>query len=207
MKVLVGCETSGKVREAFRKRGHEAYSCDLLPADDDSPNHFQCDVRALLRLMPPFWFDLFIVHPTCTYLCSSGLHWNKRRPERAEMTEDALRFVQWCFEQYGTRVKRLVLENPRGCIGTRLGIKYAQTIQPHQFGDDASKQTDLWLFGVEPLVIDPAKQIAPRMVDGKPRWANQTDSGQNRLGPSDDRWKLRSATYDGIAEAFAENWG
>lgn len=206
MMVLVGCESSGKVREAFRKRGHIAFSCDYQPADDGSPWHLQCDVRIALRMMR---WDLFIVHPTCTFLSSSGLHWNGRIPGRAEKTEQALDFVR---EMLDAPVPRIALENPRGCIGTRIR-KADQTIQPYEFGDDASKQTDLWLVNLPPLKIIPEKRVPGRIVGvdkrGKPieRWANQTDSGQNRLGPSEDRWKLRSATYDGIAEAFAENWG
>lgn len=202
MRVLVGCESSGVTREAFRKRGHEAWSCDLLPADDDSPWHFQCDIRHVLKAMRGY-FDLFIVHPECTYLCSSGLHWNGRVPGRAEKTEAALRFVQ---EMLDADIPKIVLENPQGCISTRIRPA-SQYIQPYQFGDDASKKTGLWLKGVEPLVLRPELFVAPRMVNGKPRWANQTDSGQNVLGPSEDRWKLRSLTYQGIADAFAENWG
>lgn len=198
MKVLIGCENSGRVREAFRRRGHEAWSCDLLPCEDGSPWHMQCDVRIPLKLMT---WDLFIVHPTCTYLCSSGLHWNTKRPERAQLTEQALDFV---VEMLNAPVDRIVLENPIGCISTRVR-RYDQLIHPYQFGDDASKSTCLWFKGV--ARIDPALAVAPRIIDGKKRWANQTDSGQNRLGPSEDRWKLRSETYRGIAEAFAENWG
>lgn len=98
----------------------------------------------------------------------------------------------------------LALENPVGCISTRIR-KPTQIIQPYQFGDDASKKTCLWLRNLPPLT--PTKYIPPRMVNGKPRWANQTDSGQNKLGPSEDRWKERSRTYQGIADAMATQWG
>jgi hypothetical protein len=200
MRVLVGCETSGRVREAFRARGHDAWSCDLLPADDGSAWHMQCDVRVPLRLMS---WDLFVVHPTCTYVCSSGLHWNLRRPERAAKTEEALSFIQ---EMLDAPVDKIVLENPIGCISTRIR-PYDQLIQPWQFGDNASKATCLWLKGVGPLRLRPELFVPPRIVNGKKRWANQTDNGQNKLTPGDDRWKLRSETYVGIANAFAENWG
>jgi hypothetical protein len=142
-----------------------------------------------------------VAHPPCTYLCSSGLHWNKRVPGRAQMTEEALEFVQLLLD---APIPRIALENPIGCISTRIR-KPDQTIQPWQFGHDASKATCLWLKGLPTLV--PTQIIEPRLVDGKKRWGNQTDSGQNRLGPSEDRWKIRSETYAGIAEAMATQWG
>ena len=196
MKVLVACEYSGTVRDAFRALGHDAVSCDLLPTDRPGP-HYQGDA---FDLMGVFW-DLMIAHPPCTYLCSSGLHWNKRQPEREQKTADALTFVQALMN---TGIPRIAIENPIGRIGTAIR-KADQIIQPYQFGHDASKQTALWLQGL-PL-LKPTQLVAPRMVDGKPRWANQTDSGQNRLSPSPDRWKLRSTTYQGIANAMAEQWG
>ena len=142
-----------------------------------------------------------IAPPPCTYLCSSGIHWNKRRPERAAQTEDALEFVR---ELLAAPIERIALENPVGVISSRIR-KPTQIIQPYQFGHDASKQTALWLKGLHPL--RPTSFVEPRVVDGKPRWANQTDSGQNRLPPSADRWALRSATYAGIAAAMAAQWG
>lgn len=148
---------------------------------------------------PEPW-DLMIAHPPCTYLCSSGLHWNTRRPERAKLTEDALEFVRLLLD---APVPHIALENPIGCIGTRIR-KADQTIQPWQFGHDASKSTCLWLKNLPPLA--PTHIIEPRMVNGKPRWGNQTDGGQNKLGPSADRWALRSLTYPGIAEAMADQW-
>ena len=197
MKVLVACEYSGRVRDAFLARGHDAISCDLLPTDSPGP-HYQGDVLELIRREK---FDLLVAHPPCTYLCSSGLHWNGRIPGRAEKTEEALEFVRallFCD------IPRIALENPTGCIGTRIR-KSDQTIQPWQFGADASKATCLWLKGLPNLV--PTSIVEPRIVNGKKRWGNQTDSGQNRLGPSDDRWKVRSETYLGIAEAMAAQWG
>jgi hypothetical protein len=195
MKVLVACEYSGTVRDAFRARGHDALSCDLLPTDAPGP-HYQGDVRDILD---DGW-DLMIAHPPCTYLCSSGLHWNKRVPGRAQMTEDALDFVRLLLD---APIPRIALENPIGCIGTRIR-KANQTIQPWQFGHDASKATCLWLKNL-PL-LTPTAIVEPRIANGKKRWANQTDSGQNRLPPSDDRWKIRSETYVGIAEAMADQW-
>lgn len=196
MRVLVACEYSGRVRDAFRDRGHDAISCDLLPTEVDGP-HYQGDVFDIIN---DGW-DLMIAHPPSTYLCSSGLHWNKRRPERAALTEEALEFVQRLM---AAPIKRIAIENPIGCIGTKIR-KPDQIIQPWMFGDDASKATCLWLNGLMPLY--PTQIVEPRIVDGKKRWANQTDSGQNKLPPSDDRWKIRSETYIGIARAMASQWG
>jgi hypothetical protein len=196
MRVLVACEYSGVVRDAFTRAGHYAASCDILPSESPLGDHYQCDV---LTILDHDW-DLMIAHPPCTYLCASGLHWNKRRPERAQQTEDALAFVRQLLD---APIARIALENPIGCISTRIR-KPDQTIQPHQFGHDASKATCLWLKGLPPLT--PTKHIAPRLVNGRKRWGNQTDSGQNKLPPSADRWKIRSETYQGIADAMAKQW-
>jgi hypothetical protein len=196
MRVLVACEYSGTVRDAFLARGHDAVSCDLLPTESPGP-HYQGDVRDILN----DGFDLMVAHPPCTYLCSSGLHWNTRVPGRAEQTEEALRFVRTLM---GAPIPRIAIENPVGAIGSRIR-KADQYIHPWQFGHDASKRTGLWLTNLPRLAM--TKYVAPRMVGDKERWGNQTDSGQNRLGPSDDRWKLRSATYPGIAAAMADQWG
>ena len=196
MRVLVACEYSGRVRDAFTAMGHYAMSCDLLPTDALG-NHYQGDVRDIIEN----GWDLMIAHPPCTYLCSSGLHWNKRVPGRAQQTEEALDFVRMLLD---APIKKIALENPIGCISSRIR-KPDQTIQPYHFGHDASKATCLWLKNLTPL--RPTLMVEPRMIDGKPRWGNQTDSGQNKLPPSDDRWKVRSETYEGIAKAMAEQWG
>jgi hypothetical protein len=196
MKVLVACEYSGRVRDAFLALDHDAMSCDLLLTDVAGP-HYQGDVRDVLN---DGW-DLMIAHPPCTYLSSSGLHWNTKRPERAQQTEEALEFVRLLLD---APIPQIALENPIGCISTRIR-KPEQVIQPYWFGDDASKSTCLWLKNLPPL--RPTNFIEGRIVNGKRRWANQTDSGQNRLGPSEDRWKKRSETYLGIAQAMAEQWG
>ena len=198
MRVLIACESSGIVREAFRARGHDAWSCDLLPAADGSPWHYQIDALEALAYED---FDLLIAHPPCTYLCASGLHWNKRTPGRETLTTAALEFVEALM---GADVPRIAIENPVGRIGTAVR-KADQYIQPYQFGHDASKRTGLWLKGL-PL-LQCTRMVAPRIVNGKKRWANQTDSGQNRLPPSADRWRIRSETYQGIADAMAEQWG
>jgi len=196
MRVLVACEFSGVVRDAFNRRGHKAWSCDLLPADDGSDYHYQRDIFEVLAETPPW--DLMIAFPPCTYLCSSGLHWNRRVPGRAEKTEEALEFVD---KLLNANVPRVALENPIGCISTRIR-KPDQIIQPWQFGHPESKQTCLWLREL-PLLV-PTNVLE---LPASGRWANQTPSGQNKLGPSEDRWKLRSITYPGIATAMAEQWG
>lgn len=194
MRVLVGCEFSGVVREAFRSRGHDAWSCDLIECEHGSQFHIIGDV---LDLLYEDW-DLGIFHPPCTYLCSSGLHWNKRRPERAAKTGEALNFV---LQLMGAPIGCIAIENPIGCISTRIR-KPDQTIQPWQFGHPESKATCLWLKNL-PLLRPTS--ILPKPDSG--RWANQTASGQNNLGPSENRWKERSRTYAGIASAMAEQWG
>lgn len=190
--VLIACEYSGTVRDAFRRLGHEALSCDLLPSDAPGP-HYRGDVRELLKHRS---WNLVIAHPPCTYLCSSGLHWNKRRPERAVQTEEALEFVRLFMDLSCPHA----IENPVGCISSRIR-KPEQIIQPWQFGHPESKATCLWLKGIPPLV---PTNVLPKPSSG--RWENQTASGQNTLGPTPDRWKLRSTTYKGIADAMARQW-
>jgi hypothetical protein len=193
--VLVACEYSGAVRDAFRALGHDAWSCDLLPTEADPRWHIQGD--ALEAIASREW-DLVIAHPPCTYLAVSGLHWNKRVPGRAEKTEHALGFVRAILD---VPVPRIALENPVSCISSRIR-KPDQIIQPWQFGHPESKATCLWLRG---LPILRHTNVLQKPASG--RWENQTPSGQNKLGPSPDRWKERSKTYAGIASAMAEQWG
>jgi hypothetical protein len=189
-------ERSGIVRRRLRARGVEAYSFDMEPAEDDATYHVQGDWRLALGQR----WDLVIAHPPCTYLCSSGLHWNTRRPGRAALTEAAIETVR---EVLSMPAGHLALENPVGAIGTRIRPA-DQYVHPWQFGDDASKRTGLWLRDLPPL--RPTALVAPRMVNGRPRWGNQTDSGQNRLGPSDARSMERARTYTGIADAMVTQW-
>jgi site-specific DNA-cytosine methylase len=196
MRVLVACEYSGVVRDAFLARGHDAMSCDLLPTDVPGP-HYQGDVRDVLD---DDW-DLMVAHPPCTYLSVSGMHWTKRGLRDPQLTEDALEFVRLLLD---APIPRIALENPVSVISTRIR-KPDQIVQPYHFGHDASKKTCLWLRNL-PL-LRPTLMVEPRIVNGKERWANQCDSGQNKLGPSDDRWKERAATYQGIADAMVNQWG
>lgn len=198
MKILIACEYSGVSRRAFEALGHDVLSADFEPADDDSPYHYQGDCFDLINDQH---FDLMIAHPPCTYLSVSGMHWTTRGLRDPQLTEDALAFVQRLMD---APIPRIAIENPISVISSRIR-KPDQIIQPWQFGEDASKATCLWLKNL-PLLV-PTEIIEPRMVNGKKRWGNQTDSGQNKLAPSADRWKLRSATFPGIAAAWADQWG
>lgn len=229
MNILIACEYSGVIRDLF----HEMYpnwivwSCDLLPSESTIPNskhinHYMGDVFDLLSVNFEIKWDMVISHPPCTYLASSGLHWNSRKDSKGEFTEEAiarqakteesLEFVRKLLypAQYGLQdIEYIAIENPKGCISTRIE-KFTQSIQPYQFGDDASKSTYLWLKNL-PL-LKPTEYYPPRIVEsgpyaGKERWSNQTDSGQNVLPPSKDRAKIRSRTYDGIAIAIVDQWG
>lgn len=222
MKILIGCEESATVREAFRKRGHDAWSCDILPTRIPG-QHLQGDVRKFLR---DKW-DGAILFPDCTYVAGSGMHWTTRGFRDPQLTSDAIKFAELLWE---SDIPKIALENPVGVLSTRSKLgKPTQKIQPYNFGEDASKGTCLWLKELPPL--ENTLFIKPRMVckcgciynydrpekEGcpacgieralaKPRWANQTDSGQNKLTPSDTRARNRSKTYDGIANAMADQW-
>jgi len=188
MRVLVACEFTGTVRRAFRELGHNAWSCDLLPAEDGGP-HIQGDVRQVLG---DGW-DLMIAHPPCTHLAVSGArHFHRKQVEQAE----ALEFVRTLMD---APIPRIALENPVSVISSRIR-KPDQIIQSYQFGHPESKKTCLWLKGLNPLQPTAVMQM-------RGRWENQTPSGQNKLGPSPDRWTIRSKTYPGIAHAMATQWG
>lgn len=235
LKVLIGCERSGVVREAFRKLGHDAYSCDLVPADDGSEFHYTCDVRFVLDR----GWNIALFHPPCTYLAGSaewaygdGPYHQKVNPNKlygAARRQAREESIEFCKELMAAPIKHKALENPVGCLSSRMR-KMDQKIQPYEFGDDASKGTCLWLENL-PLLVG-TKYIKPRLVCDeckgrndydaafgkgckicgaeasrlKPRWGNQTDSGQNKLSPSEDRAVKRSETYPGIARALAEQW-
>lgn len=234
MNVLIGCECTGTIRDAFRARGHDAYSCDLLSDQSgNSPFHIQDDILKVLdsevyrlpdgamaekRLLNGAYWDLFIVHPDCTYLTISAewcykdieLQTKKLSPaklygeERRIARKEALLFVRRILV-LSSDIPKFCMENPVGKINTEI-MKPTQYIQPYDFGHDASKKTGLWLRDLPEL--QRTEYVHPRWSkDGLPRWANQTDSGQNNLPPSKDRWLLRAATYPGWADAMAEQWG
>jgi hypothetical protein len=181
VKVLVACEYSGTVRDAFRAAGHDAMSCDLLPTDVPGP-HYQGDVQEILR---DGW-DLMIAHPPCTHLAVSGARWfHLKRQEQAE----ALDFVRLLMD---APIPRIAVENPVSVISSRIR-RPDQIIQPWQFGHGETKATCLWLKGLPALK-------PTNVVDGR-------EARVHRLPPSADRWKIRSTTFPGIAAAMAAQWG
>lgn len=182
MRVLIACEYSGVVRDAFRRRGHAAVSCDLLDTDA-SGAHYQGDVRDLL--LPDCW-DLMIAHPPCTHLAVSGARWFKDK--QAEQAE-ALDFVRLLLD---APIPRIALENPISIISSRIR-KPDQIIQPWQYGHGETKATCLWLKNLPPL-------RPTNIVEGR-------EARVHRMSPSPDRWKERSRTYTGIADAMADQWG
>lgn len=182
LRILVACEYSGRVREAFRKLGHDAWSCDLLPADDNSPYHIQGDV---LEHLNDGW-DIMIAHPPCTHLAVSGARWFKdKKTEQAE----ALEFVQ---KLLNAPIPKIALENPISIISSKIR-KPNQIIQPWQFGHGETKATCLWLKNLPDL--QPTDIVSGR------------ENKVWRMPPSEERWKLRSITYQGIANAMANQWG
>lgn len=229
--VLIGYSACQLTREAFERHGHRVWTCDLLPARGPGHRHLQCDIWDALRSRE---WDLAVLHPMCTYLTVSaawaygdGPYHQKvkpgtlvgaaRRAARDEAIENVRQLLALPFA--------VVVENPAPTFLSRAIRQPDQIIQPNQFGDDASKSTGLWLKG--PPKLRPTGFCEPRLVcsDGHvftygqhrcpecgserylPRWANQTNSGQNNLGPSDDRWLERSKTYPGIAAAMGDQWG
>lgn len=196
MKILVACEFSGIVRDAFAKAGHDAMSCDLLPTESPG-KHYQGDVLDILD----YGWDLMIAHPPCTYLANSGVSWLHRQEGRWEKMREGALFFKTLLD---ANIKRIAIENPimHKYAVEIIGRKQDQTIQPYEYGHPESKRTGLWLKNLP--------QLRPTNILTKPKrgyWDNQTPSGQNKLGPSPDRWKLRSTFYKGIAEAIAEQWG
>lgn len=184
MRVLVACEFSGVVRNAFRARGHQAWSCDILPAEDRSPWHYHADIRHIM-LYTGHW-DLMIAHPPCTHLAVSGARWFKdKQKEQAE----ALDFVRALLD---APIRRIALENPISIISSRIR-KPDQIIQPWQFGHGEVKATCLWLKNLPPLK-------PTNIVEGR-------EARVHRMPPGPDRWKERSRTFTGIAEAMANQWG
>lgn len=181
MKVLVACEYSGRVRDAFLSLGHDALSCDLLPTDVVGP-HYQGDIRDILNN----GWDLMIAHPPCTHLAVSGARWFKdKQVEQAE----ALDFVRLLLD---APIPKIALENPISIISSRIR-KPDQIIQPWWFGHGETKATCLWLKGLPKLV-------ATNVVEGR-------EARVHKMPPSEDRWKERSRTYEGVAQAMAQQWG
>lgn len=233
-KILIGYSACPLTRAAFEAQGHDVWTCDLLPARDGSPKHYQCDAWDVLGMA----WDMAVLHPMCTYLTVSaawafgdGPYHQKVKPgtlvgaDRRAARDNAIEN----FRRLLALPYPVAIENPASSFVSKALRGPSQIIQPHQFGDDASKATGLWLNGLPALT--PTSHVAPRMVcacghtfhepsgdkygcpdccgenAARPRWANQTDSGQNRLSPSATRWLERSKTYPGIAAAMGDQWG
>jgi site-specific DNA-cytosine methylase len=184
MRVLVACEFSGVVREAFRARGHDAWSCDLLPTEDASKFHERCDVLGLMQ--KPLHWDLMIAHPPCTHLAVSGARWFK---DKQQEQAAALNFVRALMD---APIGRICIENPISIISSRIR-KPDQIIQPWQFGHGETKATCLWLKNLPPLV-------PTNIVEGR-------EARVHKMPPGPNRARERSRTYEGIARAMAEQWG
>ena len=199
MKVLIACEFSGVVRNAFSKKGHEAYSCDLLPADDNSPYHYQCDV---LDILDEGW-DLMIAHPPCTYFTNSGVCWLTGKNAKEGRWEELNKAAKFFNALLDAPIPKICIENPiphKYAIERIGGRKYTQIIQPYMFGHKETKATCLWLKGLEPL--KPTTDLKAETMALPPAERQRL----HWLPPSEDRWKLRSITYQGIADAMAEQW-
>ena len=189
MKILVACEFSGVVREAFKAKGHDAWSCDLLPSDIEG-QHIQDDVISILN---DGW-DLMIAHPPCTYI-SNMSNCRIKEPGRLELRKKGMDFF---MKIINAPINKIAVENPRG-LPERQYRKPDQIIQPYQFGHPISKQTCLWLKNLNPLM--PTNIIEPdRKWDGK-RWRTWVDTCKSHTG------KYRSVTFQGIADAMASQWG
>ena len=184
MRILVGCESSGKVRQELRALGHDAWSCDILPADDDSPHHIRGDI---LDVLGQAW-DMLICFPPCTHLAVSGARWfaAKRADGRQQQG------IDFFMKMVNAPIPRIAIENPIGIMSTQYR-KPDQIIQPWQYGHGETKATCLWLKGLPKLE-------ATDIVEGREQriW---------KMAPGPDRWKKRSETYSGIAQAMAAQWG
>jgi len=227
MNILIGCEESQAVCMEMRSRGHNAYSCDFKECSGGNPEwHIQGDVLQAIeaghitlqnadKIYIEHW-DMGIFFPTCTYLtCSAewaykdGPYHQKVKPgtltgkARRDARDEAVEFF---IKLHHSKIPKVALENPIGVLSSRFR-KPDQVIHPYMFGDDASKATCIWVKGLQPLPVPPKTLWAqPRIINGKKRWANQTDSGQNKLPPSKNRAEQRSKTYPGIAKAMGETW-
>jgi site-specific DNA-cytosine methylase len=190
MRVLVACEFSGVVRRAFRERGDDAWSCDLLPAEDGDSHHYQCSIEHLLSTCKPW--DLMIAHPPCTHLAVSGARWFASKQAEQAQALDFVRYLMQPYHPEFCEIKHICIENPVSIISSRIR-KPDQIIQPWQFGHGEVKATCLWLKNLPKL--KPTK-----IVEGR-------TARVHRMPPSPDRWKERSRTFTGIAEAMAEQWG
>ncbi len=195
MKILVACEYSGRVREAFRRLGFNAYSCDLLPSDDNSPFHIQGDVLSILN---DGW-DLMIAHPPCTYLSNSGVSWLYKNKDRWKDLITGAVFFRKLME---ANIPAIAIENPimHKYAKAIIGREQSQLVQPWMFGHPESKATCFWLKGLP--VLTETLNVHQEFKSLSKKEAQRI----HYLPPSKDRWKIRSTTYQGIADAMADQW-
>lgn len=194
-RLLVACEYSGRVREAFRKLGYDAWSCDFLPSDDNSPYHIQGDV---LQQLDKGW-DMMIAHPPCTYLANSGVTWLHRQDGRWELMREGAEFFKKLLD---APIPLIAVENPimHKYAVEIIGRRQDQVVQPWMFGHMERKGTGLWLKGLPKLT--PTNDVKEAML----KLPKNVQQRLHYLPPSKDRWKLRSTTYQGIADAMAAQW-
>lgn len=198
--MLVACEYSGVVRDAFIRRGHDAISCDLLDTDNPGPHH-KGDVILYLLNKPDYFFDLIIAHPECTKLCVSG---NSTYGQGMPKHDARIKSAQWTeafWELAKLKAHRIAFENPVGVLSRLTNIPKANYVQPYQFGHLEQKKTGLHLHNLPPLVE------TNNVYDEMMKLPKNQRERLHYLPPSADRWKLRSTTYLGIAEAMADQWG
>lgn len=197
MKVLVACEFSGTVRNAFLERGHDAWSCDLLPAEDGSNRHIRGDVRDILD---DGWDLMMVAHPPCTRLCNSGVRWLTDPPPgktKEQMWQELHEGAELFSTLWNASIERICVENPVMHKHAKALIRnyqeFAQSVQPWQFGHGEVKRTCFWLKNLPPLQ-------PTNIVEGR-------EARVHLMPPSKDRWKERSRFFTGIAQAMAEQWG
>jgi hypothetical protein len=200
MRVLVACEFSGTVRDAFVKKGHDAMSCDLLPTDAPGKHHQGCVIE-LLNNTKNNYFDLIIAHPECTKLCVSGNAWYGEGKAKYQERLDAVKWTMMFWELSKLKAKSVCFENPVGVLSRLGGMVKASYVQPYQFGHKEQKKTGLHLHNLKPLTETNNVYNEMMLLPKKER------ERLHYLPPSKDRWKIRSMTYKGIAEAMAEQWG
>ena len=197
MKILVACEFSGIVREAFAKKGHDAWSCDLLPTEIPG-NHYQGDIFDIIDDS----FDLMIAHPPCTYLASMGIWWNAKRPERWPLTFEAMDFVKKLWD---APIEKVAIENPVGYLNKHW-MKPSQMIHPWQHGQEFSKPTCLWTRNLPPIlptsIVGKGEFYTKKNGTRMAKWSHIT-SGTKK----EERAKIASRTFQGIADAIADQWG
>jgi hypothetical protein len=207
MKVLIACEFSGKVRDAFRAKGHEAFSCDLEPSTDNSPFHIQDDVLELIYGDRKNNWDLMIAHPPCTFLCVTGNKWMKdeykeRFPTRQQDRKDAIEFF---LKLWNAPIPKIAIENPVGIMSTVLRPP-DQYVHPYMFGEPYSKKTGLWLKNLPKLnptnIVDKGQFTTYKSGKKCADWYSTDCDGLSMV----ERQRIRNTTFQGLADAFADQW-